>query len=135
MKRLFQGSLLLLVLLAGSTPLLAHHGNASYENKEVTIKGKVTNWIWSNPHTFLMLDVWASSELAENISAPMASYLYAMSTMHCMSVSLAAGGPGLGTAWGHQTAMRMLREAGFADVQLFERVDPANSLYVARRGV
>jgi hypothetical protein len=28
----------------------------------------------------------------------------------------------------------MLREAGFADVQLFERVDPANSLYVARRG-
>jgi hypothetical protein len=57
MKRLFQASVLLLVLVAGSTPLLAHHGNASYENKEVTIKGKVTNWIWSNPHTFLMLDV------------------------------------------------------------------------------
>jgi len=57
MKRLFQASMLLLVLVAGSTPLLAHHGNASYENKEVTIKGKVTNWIWSNPHTFLMLDV------------------------------------------------------------------------------
>jgi len=54
--------------------------------------------------------------------------------MHCMSVSLAAGGPGLGTAWGHQTATRMLREAGFTDVRLFERVDPANSLYVARRG-
>jgi hypothetical protein len=29
----------------------------------------------------------------------------------------------------------MLREAGFADVRLFERVDPANSLYVALRGV
>jgi len=57
MKRLSQASLLLVILLAGSTPLLAHHGNASYENKEVTIKGKVTNWIWSNPHTFLMLDV------------------------------------------------------------------------------
>ena len=57
MKRLFQASLLRSVLVAGSTPLLAHHGNASYENKEVTIKGKVTNWIWSNPHTFLMLDV------------------------------------------------------------------------------
>ena len=54
--------------------------------------------------------------------------------MHCMSVSRAAGGPGLGTAWGHQTATRMLREAVFDDVQLFERVDPANSLYVARRG-
>jgi hypothetical protein len=57
MKRLFQASVLLLVLFAGSTPLLAHHGNASYENKEVTIKGKVTNWLWTNPHTFLMLDV------------------------------------------------------------------------------
>ena len=54
-----------------------------------------------------------------------------MSTMHCMSVSLAGGGPGLGTAWGHQVATGMLRDAGFTDVQLFERVDPANSLYVA----
>lgn len=84
--------------------------------------------------TFLMLDVSASSELADNIGVPMAPYLYTMSTMHCMSVSLAAGGPGLGTAWGHQVATRMLREAGFRDVQLFERVDPANSLYVARFG-
>ena len=82
--------------------------------------------------TFLMLDVCASSELADNVGLPMSAYLYTMSTMHCMSVSLAAGGPGLGTAWGHQVATRMLREAGFADVQLFERVDPANSLYVAR---
>ena len=57
MKRLFQASLLLLVLVAGSTPLLAHHGNASYENKEVTIKGKVTQWLWTNPHSFLMVDV------------------------------------------------------------------------------
>jgi len=84
--------------------------------------------------TFLMLDVWASSELADNVGVPMAPYLYTISTMHCMSVSLAAGGPGLGTAWGHQVATRMLREAGFTDVQLFERVDPANSLYVARFG-
>jgi hypothetical protein len=82
--------------------------------------------------TFLMLDVWASSELADNIGVPMAPYLYTMSTMHCMSVSLAGGGPGLGTAWGHQVATRMLHDAGFKDVQLFERVDPANSLYVAR---
>ena len=56
MNRLLSTSLLLLVLLAGSTPLFAHHGNASYENKEVTIKGKVTQWLWTNPHTFLMLD-------------------------------------------------------------------------------
>ena len=57
MTRRFPASVLILILLAGATPLLAHHGNASYENKEVTIKGKVTQWLWSNPHTFLMLDV------------------------------------------------------------------------------
>ena len=83
---------------------------------------------------FVMVDVWASSELADNVGVPMAPYLYTISTMHCMSVSLAGGGPGLGTAWGHQVATAMLRAAGFTDVQLFERVDPANSLYVARAG-
>ena len=57
MTRRFPASLLLLVFIAGATPLLAHHGNASYENKTVTIKGKVTKWLWTNPHTFLMLDV------------------------------------------------------------------------------
>ena len=57
MRRRLQAILLVLVFLAGATPLLAHHGNASYENKAVTIKGIVTTWIWANPHTFLMLDV------------------------------------------------------------------------------
>lgn len=82
--------------------------------------------------TFLMLDVCASSHLAENIGVPMTPFLYTVSTMHCMSVSLAGGGPGLGAAWGHQVATRMLEEAGFKEVRLFERVDPINSLYVAR---
>ena len=56
MKRLFQASLLLWALVAGSPSVLAHHGNASYENKMVTIKGKVTQWLWTNPHSFLMVD-------------------------------------------------------------------------------
>jgi hypothetical protein len=29
-------------------------------------------------------------------------------------------------------ATRMLGQAGFADVRLVERIDPANSLYIAR---
>jgi SAM-dependent methyltransferase len=81
---------------------------------------------------FVMLDVCASSRLEDNVGAPMAPYLYTISTMHCMSVGLAGGGAGLGTAWGHQTATRMLHEAGFSDVKLYERVDAANSLYAAR---
>jgi hypothetical protein len=44
----------LLIVIA---PALAHHGNASYDGKAVTIKGTVTAWLWANPHTFLKLDV------------------------------------------------------------------------------
>jgi SAM-dependent methyltransferase len=82
--------------------------------------------------TFLMLDVHASSNLEENVGAPMTAFVYTISTMHCMTVSLAHGGAGLGTAWGTQLATRMLREAGFGEIRLFERIDPTNSLYVAR---
>jgi SAM-dependent methyltransferase len=82
--------------------------------------------------TFLMVDVHASSRLDENLRHPMGTFIYTVSTMHCMTVSLAHGGAGLGTAWGTELATRMLREAGFTEVKLFERVDPMNTLYVAR---
>jgi hypothetical protein len=43
--------------LAASSPLLAHHGNASYDTgKTVTVKGTVTAFIWANPHVFLRVD-------------------------------------------------------------------------------
>jgi Family of unknown function (DUF6152) len=38
-------------------PVFAHHGNASYDGKSVTIKGTVTAWLWTNPHSFLKVDV------------------------------------------------------------------------------
>ena len=39
-------------------PLLAHHGNASYDNENpVTIKGAVTEFAWTNPHVQVYLDV------------------------------------------------------------------------------
>ena len=39
-------------------PLAAHHGGASFDvGKEVTVKGTVSQWIWSNPHCFLKIDV------------------------------------------------------------------------------
>lgn len=44
-----------LLMISGLT--FAHHGNASYDGKAVTVKGVVTAWLWINPHTFLKLDV------------------------------------------------------------------------------
>jgi uncharacterized protein DUF6152 len=49
--------LVLAGLLALSVPLLAHHGNAQYEDKKLTLKGTVTEWRWINPHVFLKMDV------------------------------------------------------------------------------
>jgi uncharacterized protein DUF6152 len=40
-----------------SSPLFAHHGAAAYDtDKKVTVKGTVTDWLWSNPHCILQLD-------------------------------------------------------------------------------
>jgi len=37
--------------------MFAHHGNASYDTaKIVTVKGTVTDYIWSNPHVFVKVD-------------------------------------------------------------------------------
>jgi hypothetical protein len=44
-------------LLVYSVPLLAHHGAASFDDKILTMKGTVTEWVWSNPHCFLKFDV------------------------------------------------------------------------------
>lgn len=49
--------LVVAALLAASTPLVAHHGNASTENRNVVMKATVTEWQWTNPHTFLKFDV------------------------------------------------------------------------------
>lgn len=83
--------------------------------------------------TFLMVDINASSNLEDNRAIPWATLLYAISTTHCMSVSLGQDGVGLGTVWGRQTAERMLREAGFSDVTPVDlEQDPFNVYFVAR---
>ena len=83
---------------------------------------------------FLMVDIKASSQLEDNVGVPLATYLYTVSTMHCMSVSLAFGGAGLGTAWGRQLALSMLSDAGFKDVRVEEiDTDPINYYYVANK--
>jgi 2-polyprenyl-3-methyl-5-hydroxy-6-metoxy-1,4-benzoquinol methylase len=82
---------------------------------------------------FLMVDIHASSHPHENIALPGAPFIYGISLLHCMTVSLAQGGLGLGAAWGEQTALRMLKQAGFDDVAVSTLDgDPINSYYVAR---
>ena len=84
---------------------------------------------------FVMLDVKGASTVEDNVGNPFAPWLYGVSTLHCMTVSLAQGGAGLGTMWGRQLALRMLADAGFGEVALHDVPDdPFDSLYVARPG-
>lgn len=82
---------------------------------------------------YLMQDIRAASALHDNLEHPLRPLFYSISTMHCMSVSLAQGGEGLGTMWGRERAQALLAEAGFAQVTLHELPhDIQNDYYVVR---
>lgn len=83
---------------------------------------------------FLCCDIAASSNLHENFANPMAAMMYAISTMHCMTVSLALDGEGLGTMWGEQKAHELFAEAGFNNVQTHRiESDMSNNYYICRK--
>ncbi|MGH8913843.1 MAG: class I SAM-dependent methyltransferase [Acidimicrobiia bacterium] len=66
----------------------------------------------SEDGVFLLMEPNASSNLEDNLN-PRAAMLYGISTLHCMTQSLARGGAGLGAAWGRQRAEALAAEAGF----------------------
>lgn len=83
--------------------------------------------------TFLMQDIKASSYLEKNIEHPLGPFFYTISTMHCMTVSLAQGGEGLGTVWGEELAVQMLGEAGFSSVGIEQSDhDIINNYYICK---
>ncbi|HSH45633.1 MAG TPA: class I SAM-dependent methyltransferase [Longimicrobiales bacterium] len=82
---------------------------------------------------YLMQDIRASSHVHENLNHPIATLLYTVSCLHCMTVSLAQGGEGLGTMWGRQRALGLLEDAGFTSVEIRElEHDFMNDFYVVR---
>ncbi|OLS20619.1 MAG: Trans-aconitate 2-methyltransferase [Candidatus Heimdallarchaeota archaeon LC_2] len=84
--------------------------------------------------TFLMVDIKAGSNVADNMEHPAATWLYSVSTMHCMTVSLARDGEGLGNMWGREKAEEMLKEAGFNNVDVKEvEGDLFNYYYIAKK--
>ena len=56
--RLVTSSALFVMLVVAGTPLVAHHGNVAYDEQHpITIAGNVTEFVWSNPHCQIYLDV------------------------------------------------------------------------------
>jgi SAM-dependent methyltransferase len=83
---------------------------------------------------FLCADIAGSSDHAGNMDHPLGPMLYGISTFHCMTVSLALGGEGLGTMWGQQKARELLKEAGFNSIdEKFVEGDILNVYYICRK--
>lgn len=83
---------------------------------------------------YLMQDIRGSSHVHENIEHPIGTFLYAISTMHCMTVSLAQGGEGFGAMWGEEKTREYLQKAGFRHVQTNQLAhDIQNNWYVVRK--
>jgi SAM-dependent methyltransferase len=80
-----------------------------------------------------MREPHAADTLAGNLPNPMAPIFYSVSTLHCLTVSLAHGGVGIGSAFGEQMARRMLAEAGFGEADLHPAPGhPFDVVYVTR---
>lgn len=84
--------------------------------------------------TWLCSDISASSHVGENRDHPLGPMLYTVSCMHCMTVSLAGDGEGLGAMWGVQQAREIFTAAGFTDIAVHQiEGDPANNFYICRK--
>lgn len=83
---------------------------------------------------YLMQDIKASSHVHKNLDHPIGTFLYTISTMHCMTVSLAQGGEGLGAMWGEEKTREYLEKAGFRSVETNTFAhDIQNNWYVVRK--
>lgn len=82
---------------------------------------------------YLMQDISGTSHLQKDIEHPLGTLLYTVSCMHCMTVSLAQGGAGLGAMWGEERTYEYLQKAGFGSIAT-HRLDHdiQNNWYVVR---
>lgn len=84
--------------------------------------------------TYLIQDIAGSSHVEKNLEHPAAPWLYTISLTHCMTVSLADDGEGLGAMWGEEKCLEMLNAAGFKNVRVNHlEHDFMNTYYVATK--
>ena len=81
--------------------------------------------------TLFVVEPKAADRLEDNRN-PVATMFYGFSIFHCMTQSLARGGPGLGTCMGPAAAQELLRAAGFARFEVLPVKSQVNLFYAAR---
>jgi len=79
--------------------------------------------------TYLMVEPKVGERLHDNAANPFARMLYGISCLHCVPVSLAQGGPGLGACWGEARARRLAAESGFGRFAVLPIKSPVHAFY------
>jgi len=83
---------------------------------------------------YLMQDISGTSHLHKDKEHPIGTFLYTISCTHCMTVSLAQGGEGLGAMWGEEKTREYLQRAGFRSITTHRLAhDIQNNWYVVRK--
>ncbi len=83
---------------------------------------------------YIMQDISGTSHVHKDIEHPIGTFLYAISCMHCMTVSLAQGGEGLGAMWGEEKTREYLLKAGFRSITTHRLAhDIQNNWYVVTK--
>jgi 2-polyprenyl-3-methyl-5-hydroxy-6-metoxy-1,4-benzoquinol methylase len=81
--------------------------------------------------TLFIIEPKAADHLEDNRN-PVATMFYGFSIFHCMTQSLAEGGPGLGTCLGPRRTEALVRDAGFRQFDQLDIKSPVNLFYAAR---
>jgi ubiquinone/menaquinone biosynthesis C-methylase UbiE len=83
---------------------------------------------------YLMQEISGTGHLEKDIEHPIGTFLYTISCMHCMTVSLAENGEGLGAMWGEVKTREYLSKAGFRSIETNKLAhDIQNNWYVVRK--
>jgi 2-polyprenyl-3-methyl-5-hydroxy-6-metoxy-1,4-benzoquinol methylase len=83
---------------------------------------------------YLMQDISGTSHVHRDVEHPIGTFLYTVSCMHCMTVSLAQGGEGVGAMWGEEVTRDYLERAGFRSIVTHRLAhDVQNNWYVVTK--
>jgi len=115
-----------LVTAFDTLPLQAHPGPVLRSIRSALRTGGV----------LLVRELRATGRLERDADHPLAPFLYTLSCLHALSVSLAGDGAGLGAMAGPEATLRLLREAGFEKVETWPPPEGGvHLLHVAHRAV
>ena len=69
-----------------------------------------------------VIDINVHTELEDNLGDPSAPLIYGLGLFNCVPTSLSQIGDGMGAAWGREKAIKMIKAAGFSEVEAVQEL-------------